>query len=193
MDGDKQMEKTHNRQVLTRNDTLNLFIDRVQDYAIFLMNPEGEIATWNIGAERIKGYSAKEIIGKHFSVFYPDEETEKAAQLLEIAYKEGRVEDVGWRVRKDGSKFWADVVITSIFDSEGTHLGYGKVTKDLTEQVNMERLKRSYDEVEAMVRDVSELNAELRESNSKLVGREYRIRELENEVRLLKLRLDISD
>jgi len=112
-------------------------VDAVRDYAIFMLDPEGRIVTWNQGAERIKGYSASEIIGQHFSKFYPEEDLQagKPANELEIAVRDGRVEDEGWRVRKDGSKFWATVVITAIRDDAGNLLGFSKVTKDNTERM----------------------------------------------------------
>jgi PAS domain S-box-containing protein len=112
-------------------------VEAVRDYAIFMLDPEGRIVTWNQGAERIKGYSASEIIGQHFSKFYPEEDLQagKPAAELETALLDGRVEDEGWRVRKDGSRFWATVVITAIRDDAGTLIGFSKVTKDNTERM----------------------------------------------------------
>jgi PAS domain S-box-containing protein len=97
-------------------------VEAAQDYAIFMLEPSGCISTWNVGAERIKGYGASEIIGRHFSVFYPEEDIRagKPQRLLAIAAAEGRVEDEGWRIRKDGSRFWADVIITALRDESGT-------------------------------------------------------------------------
>lgn len=113
-----------------------LLIESVRDYAIFVLDPEGRIATWNIGAERLKGYKPNEIIGRHFSNFYGQEDIEsrKPWRELEIAQAEGRVEDEGWRIRKDGSRFWANVVITALRDDTGKLVGYAKVTRDLTER-----------------------------------------------------------
>jgi PAS domain S-box-containing protein len=113
-----------------------LLVESVRDYAIFLLDPEGHVATWNAGAERIKGYHADEIIGRHFSVFYPEERVaERFPQYeLEVAAREGRFEDEGWRIRKDGSRFWANVVITALRDETGTLVGFAKVTRDLTER-----------------------------------------------------------
>ena len=113
-----------------------LLVESVKDYAIFMLDPRGYIATWNAGAARIKGYTADEIIGKHFSIFYP---AEKVAERfpeyeLEVAAREGRFEDEGWRVRKDGSRFWANVVITALRNEAGELVGFGKVTRDLTER-----------------------------------------------------------
>ena len=113
-----------------------LIVQTVRDYAIFMLDPNGLIATWNAGAERIKGYQAGEIIGKHFSVFYPPEDRawDKPAWELREATREGRFEDEGWRVRKDGSRFWANVVITALRDGDGRLIGFAKVTRDLTER-----------------------------------------------------------
>ncbi len=110
-------------------------VDSVQDYAILMLSPEGYVTTWNAGAERIKGYRAEEIIGRHFSAFYPPQDVAagKPAHELEIASAEGRMQDEGWRVRKDGTQFWANVVITALRDPAGGLQGYGKVTRDMTE------------------------------------------------------------
>jgi PAS domain S-box-containing protein len=116
----------------------------VKDYAIFLLDPDGKVATWNQGAERIKGYKADEIIGQHFSRFYPLEARESRwpDRELQIAGKEGRFADEGIRVRKDGSTFWAYVVITALRDSNGVLRGFSKVTRDLTEKRAMEERNR---------------------------------------------------
>ena len=98
---------------------LRLFVDSVQDYALLTLDRDGKVASWNAGAERIKGYRADEILGKHFSIFYPAEEREKPAWELEVAEREGRFEDEGWRVRKDGSRFWASVIVSAIRDEHG--------------------------------------------------------------------------
>jgi PAS domain S-box-containing protein len=116
-----------------------LMVEAVRDYAIFLLDPDGRVATWNVGAERLKGYKANEIIGQHFSVFYPEEarSREHPADELRRAKAEGRYEEEGWRVRKDGTQFWANVVITALFDQEGRHIGFTKVTRDFTETRNL--------------------------------------------------------
>src|SRR4051812_36545585 len=113
-----------------------LLVESVTDYAIFALDPEGYVVTWNPGAERFKGWKAKEIIGKHFSTFYtePDLKRRRPWEELEIAKRDGRVEDEGWRLRKDGSRFWANVVITALRDKDGTLVGFGKVTRDLTDR-----------------------------------------------------------
>jgi PAS domain S-box-containing protein len=115
-------------------------VEAVRDYAIFMLDPHGYVASWNTGAERIKGYSAAEIIGQHFSVFYPEEALASGhpQRELEIAEAEGRFEEEGWRVRKDGGQFWANVVITAVRDESGALVGFAKVTRDLTERRNSE-------------------------------------------------------
>jgi PAS domain S-box-containing protein len=113
-----------------------LLVQGVRDYAIFMLDPTGHVTTWNDGAHRIKGYTAQEIIGKHFSIFYTAEDlaTNKPARELEIASATGVYEEEGWRLRKDGSRFWANVVITALRHSDGTLAGFAKVTRDLTER-----------------------------------------------------------
>jgi len=128
-------------QLRQSEERFRLIVDSVKDYAIFMLDPAGYVVTWNGGAERIKGYQAKEIIGQHFTRFYPEEDVRagKCDLELEGALREGRFEDEGWRVRKDGSRFWANVVITAIRDSLGRHVGFAKVTRDLTERHRQEQ------------------------------------------------------
>ncbi len=123
-----------------REEAHRLMVDRVKDYAIFMLDTDGHVQTWNAGAERIKGYQAGEIIGRHFSSFYLDEErlSGKPDRELEIAIATGKYEEEGWRVRKDGSLFWASVVITALRDERGRLRGFGKVTRDLTERRQLE-------------------------------------------------------
>jgi PAS domain S-box-containing protein len=113
-----------------------LLIEHVRDYAIFALDAHGYVMTWNRGAERLKGYAPKEIIGKHFSTFYPEDALAegKPETELAVAIAEGRVEDEGWRIRKDGTRFWANVVITALFDKNNELVGFAKVTRDLTER-----------------------------------------------------------
>jgi PAS domain S-box-containing protein len=128
-----------------RKEMLLVLVDSIREYAIIMLDPKGLVATWSPAAERLKGYRASEIVGKHFSIFYPREDVAggKTERELEVAGREGRFEDEGWRVRKDGSKFWANVVITALRDSGGELRGFGKVTRDLTERRAMEeRMKR---------------------------------------------------
>jgi PAS domain S-box-containing protein len=111
-----------------------LLVESVRDYAIFALDATGHVLSWNRGAERFKGYKAHEILGKHFSIFYLPEEKWKPPMELEIATAEGRFEEEGWRLRKDGTRFWANVVITALRNKEGTLVGFAKVTRDLTER-----------------------------------------------------------
>jgi PAS domain S-box-containing protein len=114
---------------------LRSLVEEVKDYAIFMLDPTGRILSWNEGAQKIKGYAAEEIIGQHFSSFYTSEDIDrgKPNQELTFAAAEGRWEEEGWRLRKDGSRFWADVVITALHDKDGNLLGFTKVTRDITE------------------------------------------------------------
>ena len=117
-----------------------LLVEGVRDYAIFMLDPTGHVASWNSGAQLIKGYTAAEIIGRHFSIFYPPEDVRagKLERELRIAITEGRYEEEGWRVRKDGTRFWANVLITAVFDAHGELRGFAKVTRDMSEQKRAE-------------------------------------------------------
>jgi len=108
----------------------------VEDYAIFMLDPTGHVTTWNAGAQRSKGYTAEEIIGQHFRVFYPPERQAEGHPEYELkrALQEGHYQEEGWRVRKDGTRFWADVTITAVHDEDGKHVGFAKVTRDTTAQ-----------------------------------------------------------
>jgi PAS domain S-box-containing protein len=127
-----------------RRDLYRLLVESVGEYAIFALDPGGHILTWNAGARQIKGYTSAEILGKHFSIFYSPEEIAagKPQRALEVAAAEGHVEDEGWRVRKDGSRFWASVAISALRDSRGAVVGFGKVTRDLTASRAMEQALR---------------------------------------------------
>jgi len=122
------------------NDLFRLLVDNVKDYAIFVLDPEGHVLTWNEGARAIKGYSSNEIIGQHFSKFYLPEAVQSGwpTRELTLAAREGRFADEGWRVRKDGSSFWASVIITALRDPQGSLCGFAKVTQDLTERRHWE-------------------------------------------------------
>ncbi|KFN50177.1 ATP-binding response regulator [Arenimonas composti] len=128
-----------------REEMFQLLVERVRDYAIFMLDPAGIVMSWNRGAQRIKGYAAAEIVGHHFSRFYPEEALRAGwpQTELKLAAAEGRFEDEGWRVRKDGSRFWANVVITALHDDSGHLRGFAKVTRDLTERKRMESLETS--------------------------------------------------
>ena len=109
-------------------------VEAVTDYAIYMLDAEGYVTSWNAGAQRFKGYTPGEIIGQHFSRFYTEQDraTNLPARALQMAAREGKFEAEGWRLRRDGSRFWANVVITALRDSHGVHLGFVKVTRDMT-------------------------------------------------------------
>jgi PAS domain S-box-containing protein len=158
-------------------------VEAVKDYAIFMLDADGRVATWNAGAERIKGYRADEIIGRHFSIFYPQESVARGwpEQELVAARERGSFEDENWRVRQDGSMFWANVVITAVYDDSGGLRGYAKVTRDLTERRRAEEeLRAAHADLEQRV---AQRTAELSEANSKLRLEIERRRSLESELR----------
>jgi PAS domain S-box-containing protein len=153
-------------------DQLRLLVEAVGDYAIFLLDREGYVQTWNEGGRRIKGYADEEIIGQHFSRFYTEDAQARShpAHELEIAEREGRYQEEGWRVRKDGSRFWADVVITALRDEDGTLLGYGKVTRDLTAR------RLAEEQLRASVASISSVNTQLQQFRLLVAGvRDYAI------------------
>jgi PAS domain S-box-containing protein len=154
----KQVEENLRRS----EERFRFLVEGAKDYAIFMLDPQGYIASWNPGAERIKGYSAQEIIGQHFSTFYPQEALDRGwpAHELKVAAAEGRFEDEGWRVRKDGTQFWANVVITALKDERANLLGFSKITRDLTARKQAEEDARRLVE-ETTARRVAEENARL--------------------------------
>src|SRR3569623_2489886 len=136
-----------------------MLVQSVTDYAIYMLDPTGIVVSWNAGAQRFKGYQEHEIIGEHFSRFYTDEDraTGLPARALSIAEKEGRFEAEGWRVRKDGTRFWANVVIAPVRDETGTLVGFAKVTRDLTARRAAEaELRRSEERVRLQVQRVTD-------------------------------------
>jgi PAS domain S-box-containing protein len=175
---------------------LRLLVEGVTDYAIFMLDPEGRVATWNTGAERLKGYRAEDIIGKHFSVFYPEEARARRwpQQELEYATRDGRFEDEGWRIRKDGSRFWANVVISALRDADGRLQGFAKVTRDLTERrAAEETLRNAYGDLERRVDErTRELALRDRQKDEFLamLGHELRnpLAPIRNALEILKLR-----
>jgi PAS domain S-box-containing protein len=209
---DTQARKHAETRLLYSNEIFRLLVESVEDYAIFLLDPDGKIATWNEGAERIKGYKADEIIGQHFSQLYPKEarETRWPDRELEIAAREGRFADEGLRVRKDGSTFWASVVITALRDESGELRGFSKVTRDLTERKALEErthqlnkeLRNHVTELLETQRQVELRTLELQRLSGQLmrVQDEERRRmartlhdDLGQELTALKLELDIRD
>ncbi len=144
-----------------------LLVEAVRDYAIFMLDPAGNVSSWNQGAERIKGYKSTEIIGQHFSRFYPEEDLRagKPQWELTVAAQDGRFEDEGWRLRKDGSRFWANVIITAVRDSTGKLIGFAKVTRDFTERMQTQK---------ALQKEV----AERQEAEIRLLDSERSLRDL---------------
>lgn len=181
---------------------LRLFIEAVQDYAIFMLDPHGHICSWNSGAQRIKQYTASEIIGRHFSCFYPEEDKRRGKPEMELvaAAKEGRFEDEDWRVRKDSSKFWANVIITAVRDASGQLVGYAKVTRDITErmkahvalQKEVEERRKAEHKLhlsEASLRELSVHLLSTQDEERKRIGRDLHD-SLGQYLAILKLKLD---
>jgi PAS domain S-box-containing protein len=136
-----------------------LMAEAVRDYAIFLLDADGCVSSWNLGAKLIKQYSREEIFGQHFSVFYTPEDIARQwpHHELKVARAEGRFTDKGWRVRKDGSRFWADVTITALRDADGKLLGFSKITRDLSEQkAHDEQLRQSEERFRLLVEGVED-------------------------------------
>src|SRR2546426_12143219 len=129
-------QQTIVEQLKNNEDQLQLLIDSVADYAIFSLDPSGHVTSWSRAAQRMKGYPAEEILGKHFSIFYTREDIErgKPHRVLQAAATYGRVEDTGWRLRRDGTLFWANVVMTALHDPNGDLIGFGKVTRNLSQR-----------------------------------------------------------
>ncbi len=180
-------------EIKRNEERFRLLVDGVKDYAIFFLDPNGVITTWNEGARRLKGYRADEIIGKHFSIFYPqvDLNTGKPQWELERATAIGRLEDEGWRLRKDGSRFWANVIITRINDEKGNLIGFSKITRDLTDRKKMEdELRLSRNNLENRVKErTAELESALNARDEFLSIASH---ELKTPLTTLKLQLQIK-
>ncbi|HEY3583542.1 MAG TPA: PAS domain S-box protein, partial [Casimicrobiaceae bacterium] len=158
--------------VIPGDQPFRVLVASITDYAIFMLDPRGCVATWNAGAERIKGYKAEEIIGKHFSTFYPEDAVARRfpEYELEVAAKVGRFEDEGWRVRKDGGLFWANVVITALRDESGALIGFAKVTRDLTERrAHEESLAESEERFRLLVDGVVDYAIFMLDANGRVV------------------------
>ena len=145
-----QPSKSMPGDFISKADMLELLVDNIKEYAIILLDKEGKVLTWNSAAQRLKGWDAEEIVGQHFSRFYPPEDIQKGKTERELkeATENGRFEDEGWRVRKDGTRFWANVVITALRDKKGQLQGFGKITRDMTQvRSNEETLRRQTQEI----------------------------------------------
>jgi diguanylate cyclase (GGDEF)-like protein/PAS domain S-box-containing protein len=148
------MPESTDKRLQQSEESFRLLVGSVLDYAIFMLDPDGRVVSWNAGAERLKGYRKQEILGQSFSRFYPREDVErdKPRHALESASAEGRFEEEGWRVRKNGSTFWANVVITAVRDRTGKLLGFAKITRDLTERrLATEKIKASEAQLQAFM------------------------------------------
>lgn len=165
-------------------------VEQVTDYAIFMLDEKGRIVSWNEGAKKMKGYLPHEIIGKYFTTFYPEEDiiSGKPAHELKVARTVGKYEEEGWRIRKDGSSFWAHVVITAVYKHDGALLGYSKVTRDLTERMNSERaLRESYALARKLNEELSVTNHELTLANQELEQFNYIVsHDLQEPIRTIK-------
>lgn len=173
-----------------------LLVEGVQEYAIFQLDRDGNVVSWNAGAQRLKGYNSAEIIGHHFSIFYPqeDQRKNKPGDILARAVRQGRTEDEGWRVRKDGSRFWADVVVTALRDSNGNLLGFAKLTRDSTEnRERAEALTKAKELLELRVEQrtavLTRLNNEMRTEIADRQHAEEQLRKSRDQLRGLAARL----
>ena len=161
---DVTAERAAVEQLRKSEERFRLLVEAVEDYAIFMLDPTGHVVSWNSGAQRSKGYTDEEIIGQHFRVFYPPEAQARRhpEHELELALRDGHYEEEGWRVRKDGSRFWANVLITAVFNEVGEHIGFAKVTRDNSERRRLEQ------EREHAVQALASTNAELESANARL-------------------------
>lgn len=164
-----QSRMQRERQALQESeDRYRVLVESVQDYAIYLIDPQGYITSWNLGAQKLKGYQAHEIIGRHFSCFYSEQDIEQGTpeQLLAIATTQNHAEDEGWRIRKDGSRFWANVILIAMLDAQGNLKGFSKMTRDLSDRKRSEEaLQNAYVDLE---KKVQERTAELATANAQL-------------------------
>lgn len=161
---DVTAERAAAEELRRSEERFRLLVEAVEDYAIFMLDPDGHIASWNSGAQRSKGYAADEIIGQHFRVFYPPEvqASKHPEHELETALRVGHYEEEGWRVRKDGSRFWASVLITAVYNDAGQHIGFAKVTRDSSRRRQLEQ------EREHALQALARANAELELLNEQL-------------------------
>jgi PAS domain S-box-containing protein len=172
-EAEKIARNAYEREAVMRREQerFRLFVDAVEDYAIYVLDPEGHVASWNRGAQRIKGYAASEIIGQHFSAFFTEQDRidGKPLQELQIAERDGQFRNEGWRVRKDGSQFWANVVLTAIKDEKGKLSGFSKITRDFTERMQaQERLRRANTDLAVEVKERMSAQEKLANSENSL-------------------------
>ncbi len=184
------------RTLRDSEERFRLLVEGVQEYAIFHLDPTGHVVSWNAGAERLKGYTSEEIIGRHFSVFYPqeDEMNDKPQNILAQAARHGQTKDEGWRIRKDGSRFWANVVITALCDPNGNLLGFAKLTRDTTEKREKENALTKANEllelrVEQRTAVLTRVNHELRTEIAERQRAEQQLKTSLDQLRALTARL----
>jgi PAS domain S-box-containing protein len=182
--------------LIESEERFRLLVQSVQEYAIFQLDPLGQIVSWNSGAERLKGYRAEEVVGKQVSLFYPPEDVQsgKPARLLAEAAQRGQSEDEGWRVRKDGSRFWAYVAVTALRNTKGILQGFAKVTRDMTEwRGKEETLEKAKELLELRVRQrtavLAQLNAELRTEIAERARAEEQLKDSLEQLRSLAARI----
>jgi PAS domain S-box-containing protein len=161
-----------------QSDVFRLLVESIKDYAIFVLDPEGHILTWNPGAQAMKGYTKDEIVGKHFSKFYLPEAVQSGwpTRELALAQKEGRFSDEGWRVRKDGSTFWASVIITPLRTADGTLTGFAKITQDLTER------RKGEEQIQALNRELRQRVSQLDEARRVIELRTVELQKLSGQL-----------
>ncbi len=188
--------KIAERTLQESEERYRLLVQGVQEYAIFQLDPTGHVVSWNAGAQRLKGYTAEEIIGKHFSIFYPPEDQldEKPQHILARATEQGQSEDEGWRIRKDASRFWASVVVTALRDSAGTLLGFAKLTRDTTKTREKEQALTKAKEllelrIEQRTAVLTRVNQELRTEIAERERAEEQLRTSLDQLRALAARL----
>ncbi|MGB2628531.1 MAG: PAS domain S-box protein [Candidatus Acidiferrum sp.] len=168
---DISKRKEFEEQLRQQEEKFRVLVSGVKGYAIFMLDPGGNVISWNVGAQHIKGYTDTEIIGKHFSIFYTaqDRAAGKPQRELQLATEDGRAEDEGWRVRKDGTRFWANIVITALYESDGKLRGFGKVTRDITER------KKAQEKLAEQTVELAKSNADLLEVNKELEAFSYSV------------------
>ena len=190
-------DRIHAERTLRESEErFRLLVEGVQEYAIFQLDPVGNVGSWNAGAQRLKGYDSAEIIGHHFSIFYPQEDQmkNKPRDILARAAQQGRTEDEGWRVRKDGSRFWANVVVTALRDANGSLLGFAKLTRDTTENRERAEAQTKAKEllelrVEQRTAVLTRLNNEMRTEIADRQHAEEELRKSRDQLRALAARL----
>jgi PAS domain S-box-containing protein len=165
---------------------LRLMVNCIKDYAIFMVDPSGIIISWNKGAERIKGYTAREVVGKHINIFYTEEEisNNEPARNLAITKEKGSFESEGWRLRKNGTLFWAQFTLTAVYDNDENLIGFAKITRDVTERKDSESIIGSLNrQIKADAEEINKLNAilEIKINQLEIANKELALQNEEKE------------